>query len=305
MMSEERRLNLRDSMHLADSLLATPAMSLMLAREPDDPLRLNLPPLVGGANSLVPDATTLKVMAALYFQAELEQAGVIAVAELLADSRYELTIQDVPSANLLEEFFRRKRDWLNRDSREHVYARVFGLGSLARNEEGALINRDFQSKFANFCLNIWRAAEDLKWQKMPNPMLDAAVRQAALDLLINLGGRRYGDIYGASRRIQDQLSRAIALLNHQGIGSAFQVSGMWNLLQTILSPNVPDFARITTRGQSGLNLLNWLVSVLAQVTDRNSRQPLISPALPVAGYAEAWLQATGFDLQRMNLRRAA
>jgi hypothetical protein len=305
-MSEERRLNLLDSMHLADSLLATPAMSLMLAREPDDPLRLNLPPLVGGgANSLVPDATTLKMMAALYFQAELEQAGVIVVAELLADARYQLTIQDVQAANLLEEFFRRKRDWLDRDSREHVFARVFGLGSLARNEEGALINRDFQSKFANFCLNVWRCAEELKWQKTPNPMLDAAVRQAAVDVLINLGGRRYGDLYGASRRIQDQLSRAIALLNYEGIGSAFQVRGMWNVLQTVLSPNVPDFARITTRGQSGLNLLNWLVSVLPLVTDRNSRQPLISPALPVGGYAEMWLTATGFDLQRMNLRRAA
>lgn len=297
---------MRDSIRLADSLLATPAMSLMLARADEDPLRLNLPPLIGGgANSLVPDATALKVMAALYFQAELEQAGVIAVAELLADSRYELTIPDARSANLLEEFFRRKRDWLDRNSREHVFARVFGLGSLARNEEGALINRDFQSKFANFCLNIWRAAEELKRQKTPNPMLDSAVRQAALDLLINLGGRRYGDVYGASRRIQEQLGKAIALLSHEGIGSAFQVSGMWNLLQTILSPNVPDFARITTRGQSGLNLLNWLVSALPLIADRNSRQPLISPALPVGGYAEMWLTATGFDLQRMNLRRAA
>jgi len=303
---EERRLNLLDSMRLADSLLATPALSLMLAREPDDPLRLNLPPLVGsGSNSLVPDATTLKMMAALYFQAELEQAGVIAVAELLADSRYQLTIQNVQTANLLEEFFRRKRDWLDRDSREHVFARVFGLGSLARNEEGALINRDFQSKFANFCLNVWRNAEELKWQKTPNSMLDAAVRQSALDLLINLGGRRYGDLYGASRRIQDQLSKAIALLNHEGIGSAFEGRGMWNVLQTILSPNVPDFARITTRGQSGLSLFNWLVSVLPLITDRNSRQPLIQPALPVGGDAEMWLTATGFDLQRMNLRRAA
>lgn len=293
-------------MRLADSLLATPAMSLMLARADEDPLRLNLPPLVGSSsNSLVPDATVLKMMAALYFQAELEQAGVIAVAEMLADARYQLTIQDGRAANLLEEFFRRKRDWLDRDSREHVFARVFGLGSLARNEEGAVINRDFQSKFANFCLNVWRCAEELKWQKMPNPMLDAAVRQAAIDLLINLGGRRYGDLYGASRRVQEQLGKAIALLNHQGIGSAFQVSGMWNVLQTILSPNVPDFARLTTRGQSGLNLLNWLVSVLPLIADRNSRQPLIQPALPIGGDAEMWLTATGFDLQRMNLRRAA
>jgi hypothetical protein len=303
---EERRLNLLESMRLADSLLATPAMSLMLARADEDPLRLNLPPLVGSSsNSLVPDATVLKMMAALYFQAELEQAGVIAVAEMLADARYQLTIQDGRAANLLEEFFRRKRDWLDRDSREHVFARVFGLGSLARNEEGAVINRDFQSKFANFCLNVWRCAEELKWQKMPNPMLDAAVRQAAIDLLINLGGRRYGDLYGASRRVQEQLGKAIALLNHQGIGSAFQVSGMWNVLQTILSPNVPDFARLTTRGQSGLNLLNWLVSVLPLIADRNSRQPLIQPALPIGGDAEMWLTATGFDLQRMNLRRAA
>lgn len=304
---DERRLNLRESLHLADSLLqTTPAMSLMLSRTNDDPLRLNLPPLVGnGASSLAPDATTLKVMATLYFQAELEQAGVIAVAELLAESRFELPVQNVQSANLLEEFYRRKRDWLDRTSREHVFARVFGLGAFARNEEGALINRDFQSKFANFCLNIWRGVEDLKWQKTPSPMLDAAVRQAAVDLLVNLGGRRYGDVYEASRRIQEQLGKAIALLNNEGIGSAIQARGMWNVLQIILSPDVPDFARITTRGQSGLRLLTWLVEVLPRISDRNSRQPILEPASPVGGLAEMWLEATGFDLKAMNLRRAA
>jgi hypothetical protein len=109
----------------------------MLARAgDDDALKLNLPPIIGGgSSSQAPDAATLKVLATLYLQTELEQAGIIAVAEVLADNRYQLSIQNAAAAKLLEDFFRRKREWLDRNSREHIFARVFGIGSLARNEE--------------------------------------------------------------------------------------------------------------------------------------------------------------------------
>ena len=49
-----------------------------------DPLRLNLPPLLSGEeNGLTPSETALRAMAAIYLQAELEQTGLIIVAEAL------------------------------------------------------------------------------------------------------------------------------------------------------------------------------------------------------------------------------
>lgn len=301
------RINLRDSIHLANSILKASALSLMLTRAGDeDALKLNLPPIIGGgASSVTPDAATLKVLATLYFQAELEQAGIIAVAEVLADNRYQLSIQSVPAANLLEDFFRKKRDWLDRNSREYIFARVFGTGSLARNEEGALVNRDFQTKFANFCLELRRGGEDLRWRKTISPMFDAAIKQAATDLLFNLGSRGYGDVLQAARRIQTQLSKAIELLSSEGIGNALQTRGMWNVLRAVLGENTPDFARLTTRGQSGLQLLNWLAEILPLIADRNHRRPLFETNSPVINWAEMWLEATGLKFQETALRRAA
>lgn len=305
-MDDSRRLNLRESLHLADSILTTPAMSLASKPADDGSLRLNLPPLVGsGANSLTPDSATLKIMATLYFQAELEQTGVISVAELLADSRYELKIYSEKSARLLEDFFRNKRDWYDRNAREQIYLRVYGFSSANQNQNGGLANYDFQTKFANFCLALWRVGDYFTYQRKSSPMLDSAFKQAAAELLVNLGSRRYGDINEASRRIQNQLSRSIALLEDEGVGDALQTKGMWNILRIVLSQNVPDFARLTTRGQSGLRLLNWLSSVLPQVSDPNNAKPILDGISPVINWAEMWLEASGINVREMYARRAA
>jgi hypothetical protein len=303
-MESSGRLNLRESLHLADSILTTQSMSLALNNRDDGSLRFNLPPLIGsGSNSLTPDSATLKVMATLYFQAELEQAGIIAVAELLAESRYELKVYGEKSARMLEEFFRNKRDWYDRNAREQIYLRVFGFSANNQNANSA--NRDFQTKFANFCVSLWRLGDSFTYQKKPSPMIESAFKQSAADLLINLGTRRYGDIYEGSKRIQNQLSKSISLLEDEGIGNALQTKGMWNILRNVLSPNVPDFARLTTRGQSGLRLLNWLSSILPQISDVNSTKPILDGISPVVNWAEMWLEASGFDVRQMYARRSA
>lgn len=307
-MADGGGFNLRESLNLANALLrqTATAASFALVRAVDDPLKLNLPPIVGGgASALTPDAATLKVLATLYLQAEMEQAGIIAVAEVIADARYQLAVQNVKSANLLEEFSRHKRDWLDRNSREHVFARVFGLGSFARNEEGALINRDFQSKFANFCLELRRGGEDLRWRNTVSPMLDSAVRVTATDLLVNLGSRGYGDVYEAAKRIQMQISKAIELLSDEGLGNAFQTRGMWNVLRAVMGENTPDFARLTTRGQSGMRLLDWLASILPQLAEKNYRRPILETTSPVINWAEMWLEATGFNQSETAVMRRA
>lgn len=300
---------MRDSIRLAESILVRPeALALELERPDRDPFGLNLPPITGsGGSSLTPDAGTLKVMATLYLQAELEQAGVVAVAEVLSGERYQLTIYSDRTAGLLEEFARRKRDWPDRRTREQIFGRVFGFGSLGSLQESSLTNRDFQTKLAAFCLEIRRIAMDLRWRNNVSPMLEAGWRQTAVDLLVNLGERRYGDLSSAARRIQEQLSSAITLLSDEGLGQAFGTRGMWSILRAVLGDNTPDFARLTTRGQSGLHLLNWLATVLPAISDKNPQRRILEGGSPVFGWAESWLTATGFDAAGSNpaMRRAA
>src|SRR5436190_7176992 len=111
----------------ADVLLESSALSIAMA--PAD-LQLHLPPLgdVGGPSGL--SASTLHGVAAMYLQAELEQAGVILAAELLADARFQLDRVSPAAAAKLERFASARREWPNRAARGLVFARLFGLGSV-------------------------------------------------------------------------------------------------------------------------------------------------------------------------------
>ena len=308
-MADGRPFKFGDSLRIAARLIKSAAAAFSLGSVNDDPLRLNLPPIVGGgAKGLTPDEATLKVMAALYLQAELEQAGIIAVAEVLSEARYQLNIYDTRTAQLLDDFERKRRDWPNRKTRDNIFARVFGLGSFTQNQDGVLVNRDFQSKFANFCLELRRSAYDLRWRKTPGPMIESGLKQSAIELLVNLGSRGYGDIHTSTRRIQEELGHSITLLSDQGMGTALQTRGMWNVLRAVLGQDAPDFARLTMRGESGMRLLNWL-ALKIPVFSGSAAGPLLENNSPAPAWAESWLIATGLDQQAAQspyeLRRAA
>jgi hypothetical protein len=307
-MSDGRPFLFSESLRIAARLLKSVAATFSLAAADDDPLRLNLPPIVGGgAKGLTPDETMLKAMAALYLQAELEQVGIIIVVDVLTDARYQLNIYDKRTAQLLDDFERKRRNWPNRKMRNDIFARVFGLGSM-NDQDGVLVNRDFQSKFANFCLELRRSSYDLRWRKTPGPMIESALKQSAIDLLVNLGSRRYGDIQTSTRRIQEQLSYSITVLSDQGMGNALQTRGMWNVLRVVLGQEAPDFARLTTRGQSGMRLLDWLAGKIAVVSG-SVPGPMLEINSPAPAWGESWLIATGIDQETAQspyqLRRAA
>src|SRR5262249_33287076 len=183
------------------------------------PLRLDLPPMLAGAGH-APDAATLRMMAALYLQAEMEQAGVIPVAELLAQSRRTLEVRGASASRKLDEFAERARhQWYDRQSRGQTFARLFGVGADPR-DGGA--NRDFQQRLATLCFALTNYQRDYFWGQMPSPTREAALRESARLLLFNLGPRQYGNLPNAARLIQDQLRAAIDLLNDPDLGSLFR-----------------------------------------------------------------------------------
>jgi hypothetical protein len=263
----------------------------------DDPLHLNLPPLPGGD---VISSQTLRALGAMYLQAELEQAGVIFVVEVLSDAVEHLNLMSATAARKLDEFGRRRRDWYDRPRRDAIFGRVFGLGHSAGIP--GEINNDFQSIFANFCNALVRYANGFDWSTRPNVGDDVRVRQSAMAVVMNLTIRQYGNTLLAARLIGEQLRIAIDVLSDPGISAHFGTRGLWDTLRKILGSQAPDIDRLITRGESGMHLLDWIAGKLPDVANAEPAAPLAKPNDNAFLYAEQWLDATGLG---PDLRRSA
>jgi len=281
-------------LHLADSL-ALAGVALRPYSSPPiqpDPLRLQLPPVGFGGGSTLPDANALRILAALYLYAELEQAGIIPVAEVLAGARDTLDIRSDTVAARLDAFAHKAPEWYDRDHRNTLFARVFGLGAGASNDQGTLVNRDFQRALGAFCLALLASAGATGWPNV-SPVQDAHLLQTTLDLLTNLGSRVFGNSLLAGQSIHEQFTRALEILNDTTLQSSFQAHGLWDFLHKIIGDPSPDFSRLLHRGQDGQRIIEWLASALPQFGRGPMRMlPISSQALVVA-WAAGWLDATG------------
>lgn len=278
---------LQRSLMLAQACLQGPRHALALAN--GDPLGLDLPPLLNGAGGVLPSAEALRGLAALYLQAELEQTGVILVAEALAEERTGLALRSPQAAAKLERFAEQRRDWYDRGRRLRLFARLFGLGTATDGEA----NHGFQQAFAQVCQAALQVAEDYRWGQRPGPTREAALRHAVRTLLFNLGSRQYGDTLLAGRKIQAQLRAAIDIVSDPDVGGLVQGRGLWDTLRKILGEQTPDLGRLLSRGQSGQRLLTWLALAQPQIVQDRAEAPLLPAGSPVFVWAAAWLEATG------------
>ena len=285
---------LAGSLKLVNALLASPRAALAFSADAD-PLQINLPPLGAGSGAGY-SAEGLRVMASLYFQAELEQAAVIPLAELLTESRYSLQLTDRSAAELLENFADgQQRRWPNRQSREQLFARTFGIGAGVTADSGAMINRDFETVFARFCYALVQYDNRARYGQ-PGATAAVQVQFAARQLLANLRGRQFGNTLVAAQRIQAQLQAAIDLLNHPGLTRLFQARNLWDLIRNVLAEDAPPLSQIVTRGQSGLRLITWMADNLAPIRDGDISSVLAASGSQPVLWAANWLQATGLSL---------
>ncbi len=291
---ETDRASITAALAMAEQYLLAAPLALSFAD--NDPLHIQLPPLL--ESGPVPEITAdaLRGLAAMYLQAELEQAGVILAAELLAGARERLMIRSAPAARKLEEFARRQRDWYTRRQREALLARVFGIGGSAAGGRDDTVNHDFQRVFANLCYAIVRAVEDLNWRKAPNPSEDARLRQSATAMVLNVASRQYGNTLLAGKTIGEQLRAAVDVLSEPGIGTHFMANGMWDVLRKIYGDLTPDLGRLVARGQAGMRVLSWVGVVLPGLLDAARPRQLVNIGDPVALAAARWLDATGLPV---------
>jgi len=262
----------------------------------DDPLRLDLPSLGSGSGEL-PDAATVRVFASLYLAAELEQAGVVPVAELLAHERDGLDIRSYAAAAKLDEFASLSLHWYDRAGRVQLYARLFGIGAGATNEAGALVNREFIPLFAALCHELGRYA-DASAAAQSFVGLEAGAQNAAVTLLANLAPRGLANTVLAARRLQDQIRRAVEILRDPAIGALVGARTLQQTIVNILGKDAPDVQRLLDAGMDGQKVLEWLAGALPVLTGSATGAPLMTFGDPVAVTAALWLHAVGLDVQQ-------
>jgi hypothetical protein len=264
----------------------------------DDPLRLDLPALGSGSGDL-PSAATVRVFASLYLAAELEQAGVVPIAELLAEQRDTLNLTSYQAAMKLDDFATRERQWYNRAGRAQVYARLFGIGAGATNDAGMLVNREFMPIFAALCRALARFAE-ISAPTRGTASIDAGARTAAAMVLTNLAPRGLGNTPLAARRLQDQVRRAVDILRDPAIGSLVGARTMQQTIVNILGKDAPDVQRLIDSGLGGQAVLEWLATALPRIADDSGHVPVLTSGDRIAVTAALWLRAVGLgaDTQR-------
>jgi hypothetical protein len=265
----------------------------------DDPLRLDLPALSPGTSEL-PSAATMRVFASLYLAAELEQAGVVPIAELLVEQRDTLNLTSYEAARKLDDFATRQHQWYDRAGRTQVYARLFGVGPSATNEGGALVNREFASLFAGLCKALTRFADAGTRSSVGG---EASVRVAAQMLLANLAPRGLGNTLLAARRLQDQVRHAVDILRDPAIDALVGARTLQQAIVNILGKDAPDVQRLIDSGLNGQTVLEWLATKLPQLADEASRLMTFDDRVAVA--AVLWLRAVGLDPQQQPLQQVA
>jgi hypothetical protein len=253
----------------------------------DDPLRLDLPALQPSPADFPPPAT-VRVFAALYLAAELEQAGIVPIAELLAEHRYSFDVTTYQAAKKLDDFASRSHQWYDRAGRIQLYARLFGIGPAATNDAGTLVNREFVPLLASLCGALVRSTD----AGGGSASAEAGVRLAVEALLGNIAPRALANTLLAARRLEDQIHHAVEILRDPAVGAVVGARTLQETIVNILGKDAPDVQRLIDTGLAGQRVLEWVASALPRLT-ATTTVPLVAAGDPVGVSATLWLHAAG------------
>ena len=285
--------NVQRSMALAAECLRGNAAVLAAASDAD-PLRIDFPPLPGFTRDATITASTVRALATLYQQANLEMAGLLAVAEVLGELRAQLRTISVDAARKLEPFVHPPAGTYPRARRLALFSRVFGLGPAP---DQGMANHDFERVLASLCLVLQRCAGDFRFAATLGASREAELRYAASAVLFNLAPRQYGETLLAVPAIHRQLRHAITALTDPSLLAEFRARTMWDLIANAAGDGARDLGRFITRAEAGLRILHWLSTKLDAI---NRSERLVVREDPLFVPAAQWLQATGIEIPEVR-----
>lgn len=225
----------------------------------------------------VHDRVRLQAAAPLYFASELERAGVLPTAELVAGlfASGAITQPLGPTVQLLHTFWRERRERLDADERAAIFARVI---------ESPYFDRLMQA----LCEAIVAQADgsDIREQ--------VGVATSAQTMAEFLAQRTDAMASLAARDIIDTLNKALVFLRDRMLQAAFGVHSLWALVALTASQQ-PRSVVVSSpqihaeRGRAGQIVLLWLADHFTETALRLDPQQAQDVEIIVA--AQRWLAA--------------
>lgn len=202
---------------------------------------IDLPP---GAPTVL-DRAQLQAAAPLYFASALESAGVLPAAEQIAGLFASGAIAQPlgPVAKMLNDFWRGRRERLQREERDAIFRRVFEAPQ-------------FERLMCACCTAIVASADGRDLRE------DVALGIGVQDLGEFLALRTDAMAAMAAREIVDNLNAALGFLRDRRLQAAFGVDGLWPLVAAAAAPagRASGLQAQAERGRAGQSVLLWLAA---------------------------------------------
>jgi hypothetical protein len=198
------------------------------------------------------DAQRLEVVAPLYLASELEHAGLLRTAELIAGlfASGAITQPLGPTAQLIADFWRARRERLSEIERQQLFAQVFEP-------------QGFYPLMHALCVAL---SDQLDNPPRASDVHARVMLQEAADALGGwLAPRAVGMATFAAEDIVQALSQATRFLRDRLLLTAFGVQDLWGLLGTVGNTQGQSTAIIREHvdlGRHGSAVLGWLAGAV-------------------------------------------
>lgn len=250
----------------AQAVLHAPTLALALAG-----IDFDLPPGAPNAD----DRPRLKAAAPLYFAHELERAGLLPTAELIAGlfASGAITQPLGPAAQLLHGFWRGRRERLEAQEREALFGRV-------------IESPHFERLMRALCEAIVAQADG---DDMREQVLLATHAQALAGFLAQ---RMDAMAAIAAQDIVAAINAALAILRDRLVQAAFSVRDLWSLLAVSGNEHgvgATDARNAAERGRNGQTVLLWLSDHASE--DVLRLDPAQAADAAILASAQRWLAA--------------
>jgi hypothetical protein len=241
---------------------------------------LELPPLSdsdGGDSEIV--AENVRAVSMIYAAYQLEQVKLIPVVERTVEvwSNGQLALGYGPAGKALDRWYWDSFERMSDAARMMQFTRVLGAkgGEVSKEVQP---NSNFNDLFLRFLSSLSEydrqtRIADIVGNSRAGSVSDAQVRKAGRDLAANMSLYGWGGTQFAARRLNQDISNAVAIVMMPDIQSAWGVQSAWQVVERVCSqefnftPNVVKYRTMAESGKAILDLVAKYYNKWGSTTD--------------------------------------